>query len=117
MDIPTAREYIKQREYIDEAVDKAVNLYRLKVTELEERIDELEGKKVEPTKTIELTEEEIEWLQKHLQRQLRIMNSPPGDTLDRVNQRRIDDILYKLNQLEGTTYRVNKDDLPIRPEL
>jgi len=101
MDIPTVRNYLKETEYIDEAVDKAVGLYRLKITELEERIDELEGTKVEPTKTIELTEEEIEWLQKHLQRQLRIMNSPPGDTLDRINQRRIDDILYKLNKLNG----------------
>jgi hypothetical protein len=45
MDIPTAREYIKQREYIDEAVDKAINLYYLRLVELEERIEKLENKK------------------------------------------------------------------------
>ena len=119
MDIPTAREYIKQREYIDESVDKAINLYYLRLVELEERIEKLENKKevdpimlfgmlkgyedrldavenagmlqantdemneVEPTKTIELTEIELEYLRKLLR--------------DRKNHKEKDNLLNELN--------------------
>ena len=94
MDIPTAREYIKQREYIDEAVDKAINLYYLRLVELEERIDALEKKfepipneeyfmESKPTKTIELTEIELEYLRMLLR--------------DRKNYKEKVNLLNKLN--------------------
>ena len=109
---PLERKLVELEERIAKIEDKKeidpVMLFGM-LKGYEERIEAIEhslsplneGEELEPTKTIELTEEEIEWLQGHLQRQLRIMNSPPGDTLDRVNQRRIDDILYKLNKLDG----------------